>query len=85
VNADLDAQIWPGTGRLVRVQMYGLTVREMTGRSVGEPFLDRIARADLDAFAQSADPPDLLCYVELALRGGFPDAFPRSGSICNSR
>lgn len=27
VQADLDAQTWPGTGRLVRVQMCGLTAR----------------------------------------------------------
>lgn len=74
VHADLDVQTWPGTGRLVRVQMYGLTVHEMTGRPAREPFLDRLARADMDAFVPSTDPPDLLGYVELALRGGFPEA-----------
>jgi len=74
VNADLDMQTWPGTGRLVRVQMYGLTVRELTGEPSGQPFLDRLARADIDALAPSTDPPDLLGYVELALRGGFPEA-----------
>jgi uncharacterized protein len=74
VHADLDTQTWPGTGRLVRVQMYGLTVREMTGRPAGQPFLERLALADMDALPPSADPPDLLGYVELALRGGFPEA-----------
>ena len=74
VRADLDTQTWPGTGRLVRVQMYGLTVREMTGWPAGQPFLDRLARADMDALPPSTDPPDLLGYVELALRGGFPEA-----------
>ena len=74
VRADLNTQTWPGTGRLVRVPMYGLTVREMAGRTAGEPFLDRLARADMDALAAPADPPDLLGYVELALRGGFPEA-----------
>lgn len=74
VHADLDTQTWPGTGRLVRVQMYGLTVREMIGRPTGEPFLDRLALADIDAFGAVADPPDLLGYVELALCGGFPEA-----------
>lgn len=73
VNADLDAQTWPGTGRVVRVQMYGLTVGEMTGRPAGEPFLDRLARADIDALPPTTDPPDLLGYVQLALRGGFPE------------
>jgi predicted AAA+ superfamily ATPase len=74
VRADLNTQGWPGTGRLVRVQMYGLTVRELTGRPVGQPFLDRLALADIDALPPAADPPDLLGYVELALRGGFPEA-----------
>jgi len=73
VHADLDTQAWPGTGRLVRVQMYGLTVREMTGRPAGQPFLDRLALADIDALAPASDPPDLLGYVDLALRGGFPE------------
>lgn len=54
--------------------MYGLTVREMAGGLAGEPFLDKLARADLEAFPAPPDPPDLLGYVELALRGGFPDA-----------
>lgn len=74
VHADLDAQTWPGTGRLVRVQMCGLTVREMTGGRAGELFLDRLARADMDAFPPPVDPPDLLGYIEFALRGGFPEA-----------
>jgi uncharacterized protein len=74
VNADLDAQTWPGTGRLVRVQMCGLTVREMTGGTAGELFLDRLVRADIEAFPAPGDPPDLLGYIEFALRGGFPEA-----------
>jgi hypothetical protein len=73
VHADLDTQSWPGTGRLVRLQMYGLTVREMIGRSAGQPFLQRLACADMDALPPAADPPDLLGYVELALiRAGSP-------------
>jgi predicted AAA+ superfamily ATPase len=54
--------------------MYGLTVREMTGDRVDRPFLERLALADLEAFDSPRDPPDLLGYVELALRGGFPEA-----------
>lgn len=65
---------WPGTGRVVDVHMYGLTAREIAGRLGGEPFLSKLAQADIDAFATPADPPDLLGYIELALRGGFPDA-----------
>lgn len=74
VHADLDTHAWPGTGRLVRVQMYGMTVRESARRQGGPPFLERLARADIDVFPPSTDPPDLLGYVQLALRGGFPEA-----------
>jgi hypothetical protein len=74
VRAKFTGATWPGTGRVVDVHMYGLTVREIVGQLTGEPFLERLARADIDAFAVPADPPDLLGYIDLALRGGFPDA-----------
>jgi len=74
VRADLATPTWPGTGRIVRVSMYGLTVREMTGQTAGRPFLDRLALADIDVFSPSTDPPNVMDYIELALRGGFPEA-----------
>jgi uncharacterized protein len=73
VRAKFTDATWPGTGRVVDMRMYGLTVREILGRLAGEPFLGKLARADIDEFPTPADPPDLLGYVELALRGGFPD------------
>jgi predicted AAA+ superfamily ATPase len=74
VRAKFTGPTWPGTGRVVNMHMYGLTVREIVGQLTGEPFLSRLAHADIDAFAAGADPPDLLGYIDLALRGGFPDA-----------
>ncbi len=72
VRADLDAPTWPGTGRLVRVPLHGLTVAELQGRPSTEPLLDRLSRgSDLTA---PRDPPDLRGYVALALQGGFPEA-----------
>jgi uncharacterized protein len=71
VRADLEAATWPGTGRLVRVAMYGMTVRELRGRIEAQPLIDQLARgADL---ASPADAPDLSGYVELALTSGFPE------------
>jgi len=70
VNAELDNQIWPGTGRLTRVPMYPMTVREQLGRADRPAFLDRIAAGE--APGSPPDPPDLRGYVELALRSGFP-------------
>ena len=72
VRADLDAPTWPGTGRLVRVPLYGMTVAEQLGRSTTEPLLDRLSRGDDVAVPQDA--PDLRGYVELALQSGFPEA-----------
>jgi len=74
VRGDLDHETWPGTGRLIRVPMYGLTVREMRGVTAGPTFVDRLSDAHLDAFTLPPELPDLPEYVRLALRGGFPDA-----------
>jgi len=71
VRADLEAATWPGTGRLVRVTMYGMTVREQRGRVEAQALIDQIARGgDL---VSPADAPDLRGYVELALTSGFPE------------
>lgn len=74
VRADLDAQTWPGTGRLVRLGMFGLTVREIDGSAPGPTFLEKLSTADIGAFGLPPSVPDLIGYLELALRGGFPDA-----------
>lgn len=71
VRDDLLAQSWPITGRLLRVEMSGLSVREaQRGDLAAEPFLARAAAGTLTA---PADPPDLVGYVELAVRGGYPE------------
>jgi uncharacterized protein len=73
VRGDLDAETWPGTGRLVRITLHGLTMRETAGSTDGPMFFDKLATGDLDAFALPQDVPDLRGYVELALRGGYPE------------
>jgi len=71
VRAELEHEVWPATGRLVRVAMYPMTVAEQFGRQ-GRPFFDRIAGGE--ELSVPAECPDLRGYVELALRSGFPDA-----------
>ena len=71
VRADLRATTWPGTGRVIRVRMYPLTVAEQMGRSPC-PLIDRLVAGE--PLAPAPDPPDLRGYVELALVGGFPEA-----------
>lgn len=71
VRAELENEVWPGTGRLVRLAMYPMTVREQLGRIGAPSFFDRLAEGG--ELTVGADPPDLRGYVELALRSGFPD------------
>lgn len=70
VRADLEAETWPGTGRLVRVQMSTMTVAERLGRT-GQPLLDRILAG---MPLQPAGAATLRDYVERALASGFPQA-----------
>jgi predicted AAA+ superfamily ATPase len=72
VRAELDHQVWPGTGRLVRVPMYPMTIQEQAGAAGAKTSWDKLI--DGDELAVPADTPDLRGYVELALRSGFPDA-----------
>jgi predicted AAA+ superfamily ATPase len=77
VRAELQHELWPGTGRLVRLAMYPMAIREQLGGEVGSvdgdgrSFFDRLA--DGGELIVPQDPPDLRGYVELALRSGFPD------------
>jgi uncharacterized protein len=72
VHAELEHEVWPGTGRLVRLAMYPMTIREQLGGGESSTFFDKIANGD--DLSVPADSPDLRGYVELALRSGFPMA-----------
>jgi predicted AAA+ superfamily ATPase len=61
--------------------MYGMTVREQSGRVAAESFWDRLVAGDQPAAAP--DTPDLRGYVELALRGGFPAAALRLTGVAH--
>ncbi|MGH2902893.1 MAG: ATP-binding protein, partial [Solirubrobacteraceae bacterium] len=85
VHGRLDAPTWPGTGRLVHLKMWGLAAREILGSPPKPPFLQTLSRADLAAFHTPADAPDLLGYVELALRGGYPEPVLRLRGAARER
>ncbi len=72
VRADLETASWPGTGRLIRLPMSGLSERELAGEVDSELFLDRLAEGSLSGSPAPAA-WDLLGYVEAAVRGGFPE------------
>ncbi len=70
ISAELEGDSWPATGRIVRVPMFPMTVREQLGNVVWPTFFDKIARGV--ALTVPRHTPDLRGYVELALAGGFP-------------
>lgn len=70
-RGDLEGEGWPGTGRLTRIAMYGMTVREIAGSDMAPPFLDRLVASE--PLSPIPDTPDLRGYLELALRSGFPE------------
>jgi uncharacterized protein len=83
VRSDLEAELWPGTGRLTRVPMYGMTRREQLGDFQGPAFLDRVRRGDV--VQPASDTPDLRGYVELIQRSGFPEAALRLSEAARQR
>jgi predicted AAA+ superfamily ATPase len=72
VRADHDAEVWPGTGRFLRLAMYPMTIRERVGDPAAKPFLDKLA--DGDSLTVASSTPDLRGYVDLAMESGFPNA-----------
>lgn len=74
VRADLEAETWPGTGRLVRVPMHTLSRRELAGAASSPNPIDVIAAGESLSLAVTGAPPSLPEYVDMALRGGFPEA-----------
>jgi uncharacterized protein len=80
VRGELDTPTWPGTGRLVRLPMYGLVEREIEGRVDGPSWLAAVLKGDPPTTARSD--VDLRGIVRRALRSGFPEpalATPQRG------
>ena len=71
VSAELDSASWPGTGRLIRVPMFPMTVRERLGLVDRRPGLAAVLRGEVRL---PDERPDLAGYVDVALAGGFPEA-----------
>ena len=82
VRAEVEANTWPGTGRVVRVSVFPMTVRESRGLGVGKGFIERLHDADLSAFPGNGS-MDINDYLALALRGGFPDVIDRGDDAAN--
>jgi predicted AAA+ superfamily ATPase len=85
VRADLEAQTWPGTGRLVRVTLSGLTRREIDGEASAPPIIDRLVEQGATELNLPRRVPDLREYVEMALSGGFPEPAFRLSAAARDR
>ncbi len=73
VEADPTSTMWPGTGRVVRVVLHGLTRRELASGVDAPGLLAAAVAGDLSDVAMPPNPPDLDGYVALAAVGGFPE------------
>lgn len=74
VRTSLEQPMWPATGRVVSLRMYGITERELAGLPAVErpSFVDGLATGDVGAFELPSEVPDLPGYLERALRSAFP-------------
>jgi uncharacterized protein len=73
VRAELEGQVWPGTGRLLQVPMYGMSVREVLGRAAMTPFIDRVIRSGPAEVTAPDHPLTVRDYLDLMLAGSFPE------------
>jgi uncharacterized protein len=65
VRAELDTEVWPGTGRFLRLAMHPMTVRERAGAPSGKLFIDTHDVAELeDSATRRRDPERLRRYFE---------------------
>jgi uncharacterized protein len=69
---DIEGITVAGTGRVVRLRLFGMTMREQAGNLDAEPIIDRLARGE--GVGAPRKPLDIRDYLSLALRSGFPEA-----------
>ena len=73
VRAPLHSTSWPGTGRVITIDMHPLTVLEQ--RAVTLPhseFVSQVMDGRAPDLALPNDLPDLVGYIDLAVAGGYP-------------
>lgn len=72
VRAELLEASWAATGRIVRLNQWGMCEREISGDASSPSFFDRVFADGCRGFRPPRNPPGLRDYVELAMRGGYP-------------
>lgn len=71
VRARSTTATWPGTGRVVTMPLFGLSMAERTGTSGKAPFLDRLITGERTAGDSTFD---LVGYIDAALTGSLPQS-----------
>lgn len=73
VRAPLAAESWPGTGRVITVDMHPMTVLEQQAASTPRSeFIACVLAGQPENLALPADLPNLAGYIDLAVAGGYP-------------
>ena len=85
VRAELENRVWPGTGRILQVPMYGFSVRELRGRAVGVTFIDRVAAGGVSALKAQGEQLNVRGYLDLMLEGSFPEPALRTPPAARGR
>lgn len=85
IRAELENRVWPGTGRLLQVPMYGMSVREVLGLASLAPFIDRVIDGGPDAITAPDDALTIRDYLDLMLAGSFPEPSLRMSATARRR
>jgi uncharacterized protein len=70
--ADLGPAGWAMAGRVLKVNMWGITERELIGAVPKASIVDTLFGGDIASIGNPSEAPDLRGYVERALRGMLP-------------
>jgi uncharacterized protein len=71
-SLDLAGTTWPGTGRVMRLNMGSLSQRELQRSTAAPAFIDTLIDAPEQLMSMSSA-LDVGDYIDLALRSGFPE------------
>jgi predicted AAA+ superfamily ATPase len=81
VRAPLTSESWPGTGRVITVDMHPMTVLERHASAAsGSDLVGRLMAGDIASITVPPEPPDIVGYVELAVTGGYPPVLATTDS-----
>ncbi|WP_233357247.1 ATP-binding protein [Saccharomonospora iraqiensis] len=73
VRAPLTSASWPGTGRVITLNMHPLTVLERSSSGVPQDrFVSALLGGQVSELSVPETPPDLTGYLDLAVVGGYP-------------